>query len=68
MAIRLVIFLTGFGLSVLGGVSCIMYLNLLAAGLTVQGYIDFILERTECYLLAAGIVMMTAAIYFPTRR
>lgn len=67
MAIRLVVFLTGFGLSILGGVSCIMYLNLLTAGFTVEEYIRFISERAECYLLAAGIVMMTIAIYFPTR-
>ncbi|KAB7704984.1 hypothetical protein F9802_15600 [Bacillus aerolatus] len=68
MAIRLVAFLTGFGLSILGGVSCIMYLNLLAAGFTIREYIQFILERTECYLLVAGFLMMTVSIYFPTRQ
>ena len=68
MALRLVAFLIGFGLSILGGVSCIMYLNLLTAGFTIQEYFEFVFERTECYLLAAGVLMMTAAIYFPTRQ
>ncbi|MEK4030907.1 MULTISPECIES: hypothetical protein [Bacillaceae] len=68
MALRLVAFLTGFGLSILGGVSCIMYLNLLTAGFTVQEYVQFVFERVECYLLAAGILLMTAALYFPTRQ
>ncbi|WP_039233474.1 hypothetical protein [Bacillus thermotolerans] len=68
MAIRLVMFLTGFGLCVLGGVSCIMYLNLLETGFTMKEYIQFISNQTECYLFIAGLVMMTISIYFPTRQ
>ncbi|GLY11296.1 hypothetical protein [Bacillus badius] len=68
MALRLVAFLIGFGWSILGGVSCIMYLNLLTAGFSIGEYVQFVSERVECYLLAAGIFMMTVAIYFPTRQ
>ncbi|WP_203364187.1 hypothetical protein [Bacillus sp. REN10] len=65
MAFRLALFLIGFGFSVLGGVSCIMYLNVLTAGWTLKEYIAFILERSECYLFIIGFVLMAVSLYFP---
>ncbi|WP_100330580.1 hypothetical protein [Bacillus xiapuensis] len=67
MAIRLTVFLVGFGLAVLGGVSCIMYLNLLTTGMSLGEYIGFITSRSECYLLAAGFVLMAVSIYYPSK-
>lgn len=67
MAFRLALFLIGFGLTVLGGVSCIMYLNLLTAGWTLKEYASFIIGRSECYLLIIGFVLMAISIYFPSK-
>ncbi|MCS0672576.1 hypothetical protein NX023_15135 [Cytobacillus firmus] len=57
--------LTGFGISVSGGVSVIGYLNLLTTGHTFKEYLDFIISRPECYLLPIGIIIITLSIYFP---
>ncbi|KAF0816862.1 hypothetical protein KIS4809_4334 [Bacillus sp. ZZV12-4809] len=57
--------LTGFGVAVSGGVSVIGYLNLLTTGHTFKEYINFITHRPECYLLPAGIIIITMSIYIP---
>ncbi|EFV78845.1 hypothetical protein M4D56_04870 [Cytobacillus oceanisediminis] len=57
--------LTGFGISVSGGVSVIGYLNLLTTGHTFKEYLYFIISRPECYLLPIGIIIITLSIYFP---
>jgi hypothetical protein len=65
---RVFILLIGFGLSVSGGVTLIMYLNLLATGMSFQDYFLFISERVECYLLLAGIFLITISIYSPQKK
>ncbi|PAE25173.1 hypothetical protein LLY41_16835 [Cytobacillus firmus] len=57
--------LTGFGVSVSGGVSIIGYLNLLTTGHSFKEYLDFITSRPECYLLPVGIIIITMSIYIP---
>ncbi|KAF0823079.1 hypothetical protein LIS77_07235 [Cytobacillus firmus] len=57
--------LTGFGVSVSGGVSVIGYLNLLTTGHTFKEYWNFITYRPECYLLPIGIFIITMSIYLP---
>ncbi|XIH32089.1 hypothetical protein LG291_07275 [Cytobacillus firmus] len=57
--------LTGFGVSVSGGVSVIGYLNLLTTGQTFKEYLHFITFRPECYLLPIGIIIITLSIYLP---
>ncbi|WP_163972176.1 hypothetical protein [Oceanobacillus halotolerans] len=54
----LLLFLTGFGLAVSGGVTIIAYTNFLPAGLTWVDYILFISGRIECYFLPIGLLMM----------
>ncbi|OMP67099.1 hypothetical protein [Domibacillus epiphyticus] len=51
---RFMMFLTGFGFAVAGGVSFIMYFNLLAAGMTWAEYASFTARRPECYLFFIG--------------
>nr|WP_205207756.1 hypothetical protein [Bacillus sp. P14.5] len=68
MMFRVFVLVIGFGLSVSGGVTLIMYLNLLAAGLTFPDYFQFILGRIESYLLLAGILLITISIYSPSRK
>lgn len=56
------LFMVGFGFSVAGGVTIILYLNLLPAGLAWQGYLYFIFSRSECYLFFLGILLIAIAI------
>jgi hypothetical protein len=55
---KFILFLTGFGLAVAGGISFIMYFNLLAAGMTWSEYISFTIRRPECYLFFIGWLLM----------
>ncbi|OLN23834.1 hypothetical protein BTO30_02510 [Domibacillus antri] len=55
---RFFIFLTGFGFAVTGGVSFIMYFNLLAAGMTWPDYASFTLRRPECNLFFVGWILI----------
>jgi len=57
-------FLLGFGLSVMGGVSVISYMNFLPAGLSYAEVFTFMLTRIECYFFPAGILMMLFAYNF----
>lgn len=59
----MLMFLVGFGLAVSGGVSLIMYLNLLPVGISWLEYFQFISGRIECYFLPIGLVIMLIAIY-----
>ncbi|WP_186576639.1 hypothetical protein [Aquibacillus kalidii] len=60
--IYVLIFLIGFGLAVSGGVSIILYLNFIPAGLSLVDYFVFVQGQFECYLLIAGILIMGIAI------
>lgn len=64
MILRLVTFLIGFGLMVVGFMYLILYLNLLSVGYSYQEYIKFIMTRFECYFTIMGLVMVTGAIYY----
>lgn len=65
MLFRGFLLLTGFGIAVTGGISMIVYLNLLTTGNGVFDYIIFILKRIECYLLPLGMLICWISIYFP---
>jgi len=64
--VRLFIYLTGFGLAVLGGVTSVAYLNIITAGKGIIEYFLFISKRIECYLLPIGIGLICLSIYFPS--
>jgi uncharacterized membrane protein len=61
--IRGFLFLTGFGLSVAGGISTIAYLNLFATGLSMIEVMTFLVSRPECYLLPIGVLLIAGSIY-----
>lgn len=63
MIIRILFLLIGFGLAVSGGISTIVYLNVLSIGLDFTEYLFFIASKLECYLLPIGIIVITLAIY-----
>lgn len=64
---RVFSYLVGFGLSVIGGVTSIAYLNLLTEERGWLEYFRFISTRVECYLLPVGVVVMWLSLYFPSR-
>ncbi|QTM98683.1 hypothetical protein ERJ70_04840 [Sediminibacillus dalangtanensis] len=57
------LFLVGFGLAVSGGVTFILYLNFIPAGLSWIDYFLFIQGRLECYFLPLGLLLIIIAIY-----
>ena len=63
MAIRIFIFLLGFGLSVIGFMYIISYLNLLTMGYSFVEYFKFICKRVECIIAIIGFLMITYAIF-----
>ena len=60
--IRLFFFLVGFGLTVIGSVYIISYLNLLSIGYNFLEYVNFIIRRIECLNAIIGIILMILAI------
>lgn len=68
MSYRIFLLLTGFGLSVAGGISTLAYLNLLTTGLEFLDYLIFITTNIECLLLPIGIGFIWVSIYIPNLR
>ena len=62
---RLLFFLLGFGLTVIGLVYIISYLNLLTIGYNFIQYVNFIIRRIECLYAVFGLIIMFATIYYP---
>lgn len=63
MIARIFFFLLGFGLSVIGFVYILSYLNLLTMGYTFIEYLTFIFKRFECIMAIIGVLMITCAIF-----
>ncbi|MFD2681248.1 hypothetical protein [Bacillus seohaeanensis] len=68
MVFQMFLLCVGFGLAVAGGVSIIIYLNLLTTGITFTDYLLFVSTRLECYLFIIGIMIISIAIYFPRKK
>lgn len=64
---RLFLYLIGFGLAVVGGVSLIAYLNVLTIGHSLLGYLLFISDKPECYLFFIGIFCLWLSVYWPSK-
>jgi hypothetical protein len=64
---RILMYLIGFGISVIGGVTSIAYLNLITPERGWMDYFRFISTRVECYLLPIGIILIWLSLYFPHR-
>ena len=61
--LRIILFLVGFGLSIIGFVYIIAYLNYLSIGYSFIDYLKFIVTRIECLVTAVGIVFINIAIF-----
>ena len=63
MTLRIFTFLLGFGLTVIGCIYIIMYMNLMTIGYTFNEYVNFIIRRFECYLAVIGFVLITIVVF-----
>ena len=63
---RFISFLIGFGLSIIGFIYIITYLNYLTIGYTWNDYLKLIITKPECLLAFIGIVILCIVIF--TRR
>ena len=55
-------FLIGFGLTVIGFVYIISYLNLLTIGYNFFEYVNFIIRRIECLYAVIGLILLYISI------
>ena len=62
MFFKLFLFLIGFGLTTIGFVYIICYLNLFSIGYNFLEYVNFIIRRFECLSAGIGIIIMILSI------
>ena len=62
MFFRFFLFLIGFGLTTIGSVYIICYLNLFSIGYNFLQYVNFIIRRVECLNFVIGIIIMTLSL------
>lgn len=65
MLARIFFFLIGFGLTIIGSVYILVYLNLLTIGYNFLEYVNFIIRRFECLISLLGVVIMFISIMLP---
>ena len=58
MFLKIIFFLIGFGLTTIGSVYIICYLNLFSIGYNFFEYVNFIIRRIECINALIGIIIM----------
>ena len=63
MLIRIFIFLIGFGLTIIGSMYIISYLNLITIGYNFLEYVNFISRQLECLYFILGIILMLSTIF-----
>ena len=64
MIIRIILFLLGYALSLIGLIYIIGYLNILSLGYNLLFYIHFIIRRIECLYFPIGFLLITISIFF----
>lgn len=62
MVVKIFFFLLGFGLTIVGFMYIIIYLNLMSIGYNFLEYVKFISSRLECLNAIIGIIIMTLTI------
>ncbi|MBR3199300.1 MAG: hypothetical protein IKG27_04730 [Bacilli bacterium] len=63
MIIRIIVFLLGFGFSVIGFAFIISYLNLIPLGYNFLEYVNFISRKPECLIGPLGLLTTFLAVY-----
>lgn len=55
---RFFFFLVGFGLTLIGCIYIIIYLNLTTIGYNFFDYVKFIIRRPECLISVVGLIII----------
>lgn len=61
---RILFFLIGIILSIIGMIYTILYLNLLTIGYSLFEYIYFLFTRVECLIGLIGFIMVATTIFY----
>ena len=61
--LRLMMFLFGFGLSTIGFIYIITYLNYLTIGYSWKDYFYLVFTKPECFLAFIGIILLCIVIF-----
>ena len=56
--VKFFFFLVGFGLTLIGCIYIIIYLNLTTLGYNFLEYVNFIIRKPECMIVILGFVLM----------
>ncbi len=59
---KIFLFLVGFGLTIIGLLYIISYLNLLTIGYNFLYYVNFIIRRIECLYAPLGLILIFISI------
>ena len=59
---RFFFFLVGFGLTLIGSIYIIIYLNLTTIGYNFWEYVNFIIRQPECLIAIVGIILIFLSI------
>lgn len=62
MLLKIFLFITGFGLMVLGFSTIILYVNLFSFGYNFREYANYIIKLPEFYYLIIGFIMINIPI------
>lgn len=62
MITRIFLFLTGFGLMVIGFSTLILYINLFSFGYNFKEYVSYIIKLPELYYLLIGFLLINISI------
>ncbi|HET7629712.1 MAG TPA: hypothetical protein VFK44_15165 [Bacillales bacterium] len=68
MVIRFFLLMIGFGLAVGGGVTVILYMNLMAVGHGFGQYLLFMVTRVEFYIFLTGLSLIWGSLFLPWDR
>ena len=63
MTFRILLFLVGFGLCIIGLSYIVMYMNLFVIGYNFFEYVKFIIRRIECLNLLLGIILIFISVF-----
>ena len=63
MYIRVLLYVIGFLLSIIGSIYIIMYLSYLSIGYSFIDYLNFVITRGECLITIIGLFFISIAIF-----
>ncbi len=60
---RIILFLIGFLLSIIGSIYIIIYLSYLSIGYSFINYLKFIMSKVECLIMLIGLILINISIF-----